>query len=77
MSKLSEWIADQLFEAGRGLVDRLGAFGRTRTKKQQREELEEWNRTHVPLTDGKCAVCGKPNALDTEHCGGPTKPWKG
>lgn len=78
MSAVS-WVVDKLFEGGRELVKKAQRFSRTRTPEQQREELEAWDRNHMPIR-GKvhfpCAVCGKPRAADYEHCPGPTKPWK-
>lgn len=70
--QVAGWIADTAFEAARALGDRLGAFHRKLTPREQKDQLEEWNRNHMPsLLTGECVVCGKPNAKDTDHCEGP------
>lgn len=74
MSKISDWIGDALFDAAQRIVGKLGAFGRKLTPTQQRDQLERWQLNHIPLlATGACVTCGKPNALDTEHCPGPPK----
>jgi hypothetical protein len=53
-----------------------------RWQKRQLEaaaDLDYWNRTHMPMLRdslGRCAICARPRAPDTEHCPGPWNPWK-
>lgn len=76
MSSIGEWIGETLFNAGKAVLDRAKAFGRRLSPEQQREQLEDWNRNHMPsLTTGTCIVCGVKDARDTEHCPGPYKRW--
>lgn len=49
-----------------------------RTRKAVRG-IDAWKRNHTPLQlayDGRCADCGKPRAMDTEHCPGRDRPWR-
>lgn len=76
---LGSWIGGLVFDGARELVARAQRFSRTRSKAQQKAELEQWNRNHIPLgfdVLGACAVCGKPRAIDVEHCPGPVKRWR-
>lgn len=74
---IGEWIGGVVFDAAKAALDKLEAFGRTKTPTQQKDDLEVWNHVHVPLhtAPNPCAVCGKPRARDVEHCPGPMKPW--
>jgi hypothetical protein len=80
MSKsIGQWLGERLFAGARAVATQLGRFTRTRTPAQQKAENESWERNHMPRyaqPAGECAVCGKPRAVDTEHCSGPMKPWK-
>lgn len=76
---IGKWLGETLFGAGRELVNKLQRFQRTRSKEQQRAELEQWDRNHIPAHFdplGACVVCDRPRAVDTEHCPGPVKKWR-
>lgn len=72
VKQIAGWLADAAFETARALGDKLGAFRRKLTPREQQDQLEEWNRNHMPsLITGACVVCDMPGAKDTEHCPGP------
>lgn len=74
MSSIGDWIGDTIFNAGRAVLDKARAFGRKLTPVEQKDQLEEWNRNHMPaLMTGVCVVCGLANSKDTEHCPGPMR----
>jgi hypothetical protein len=64
------------------LLERLrrfrAAFSALRRSGEPLRGVEAWRRNHVPLQlayDGRCAECGKPKAMDIEHCPGRERPW--
>lgn len=75
---LGELLGELVFEVGQVVVSKVQEFRRQRTPTQQKDQLEQWRRNHIPLTltkNGECSVCRRPRAKDTELCPGPSKVW--
>lgn len=75
---IAEWLGGVAVGVAREVSAQIRQFTRKLTPGEQRAQLEDWNRNHVPSTSspmGECLVCGRPRALDTAHCPGPLKAW--